>query len=164
MVYNLLKVIALILNWSPCLHISEDSNFGSVDNLTMIRLSFLAIPLGNNKYYFLSVIKDTATHKWKIQLYKCLNFYDICKIESQNEIDGKTIVYKNTILHLSDENINIQIVLLKEKYNQNENRKSTVYNKMNNYAAINLAHIAFIGYLLTELSNIKNHNSFFISF
>lgn len=164
MTYNIFKIIALILNWSPFLHISKDSNFGSVDNLSEIRFSFLAIPLGNNKYYLLSVIKDTITHKWKIEIYKRLKFYDICKRESQNEIDRKTIDYKNTIRHLSDKNIDIMIDFLKEKYNQNENRKSTVYNKMNNYAAINLAHITFIGYLLTELSNIKNHNHFFYIF
>lgn len=160
MAFNFNQRIAQILNWSPFLHVSEDSSFGSIVNLVSIRLSLLAIPLGNNKFYLLSFVKN-GVNKWEFEIYKCLKFYDVCKNEDQSQIDIKTESYKNLIATHEDEKIRFQIDLLKDKLNQNQNRKSTVYNKLNNYAAIALVYIGFIGYLFTELLSIKINNIYF---
>lgn len=156
MAFNIFKIIAFISNWSPVLHISEDSNFGSVDKLSRVRLSFLAIPLGKNKFYFLSLVKDEVINKWKLEIYKCLNFYSVCKKEDQSQIDTKVNSYNAQIGNQLDiDNLKIQIDFLKDKFNQNQERKSILYNKINNYTAIVLVFLGFIGYLLTELLNLN---------
>jgi hypothetical protein len=160
MAFNILKIIAPILNWSPFLHISEDFNFGSVDNLIAVRLSFLAIPLGSNKIYLLSFVKD-ATNKWNFEIHKCLNFYAVCKKEDQSQIDHKTSSYKTLIESHTEEQIKFQIDFLKEKFNQNQSRKSTLYNKINNYTAITLVYLGFTGYLFSELLSLKIDNIYF---
>lgn len=154
-------IIAKLLNWSPILHISEDNKFGFIDNLTnKLRVSIFSIPFGDNKLYFLSWIKPNTGDKWNFEFCKCLRFYDIVKKESQSEIDNKTEAYKIFIEDHSDEEIDHQADFLKEKTNENQDRKSSAYNKINNYAAINLVHIGFIGYLFTEILNIKNYSTF----
>ena len=181
MAFNIVSVLN-ILNWSPLLRTSNDYNFDSIGNSganrTFIiggsisplkakdRISLLAIDFGENKYYVCSFVRNDANNKFDFKCFENLNFYTFCKKTSQNEVDLKTMAYKDFIVNASHTDImlDIQTDFLKEKFNQNKDIKSTTYNKINNYVSINLAHIAFIGYIFTEILSIKNHNNFYYSF
>lgn len=160
----------LTLNWSPFLHISNDINFGSINTTNAARasstglmlkdgdrISLLSLEFGARKFYFVSLA--IAAGKIRFQLFKCLRFYDVLKKYDIAHIDKKTLLYKNHIRRHTEEQRNIQIDFLKEKFNENQSRISGVHDKITNYSAIALVYIGFVGYLLTEILKIKSYSS-----
>lgn len=181
MAFNIISVLRF-LNWSPLLHVSNDDNFDSIENLSTTRtfitscsimpfkdkdrISLLAIELGERKFYICSFLRNDSSNSFCFKLFECLSFYGICKKFNKNEIDLKAKKYRNLISRTGydDKKISIQVEFLKEKFNQNKDIRSFIYNKINNYLSINLAHIAFMGYLFTEILSIKDQNSFYYFF
>jgi len=150
---RLFNLVCNIFNWLPILHVSCDSDFGSYNQKsTDLRLSLFSLSLGQHKYYLLSLFK--ANDKWAFQLYKDLNFYDVCSIDSEKLITDKVDKFDSQIKSKGDESISILIELLKEKISQNQNRITSSFSKLNSYRAIILAFSGVGAYLLTKLIRI----------
>ena len=117
MVTKFLVWIGRILNWSPILHISSDSDFGSYNgNNSDIRFTLLTLSLGQNKHYVISLFKSGTT--WKFNLFKRLNFFDVCPITPQKDINDKSSKYVQAYSSgnvKDDEKLKLHIELLKEK-------------------------------------------------
>lgn len=139
-----------LLNWLPIIHVSRDSDFGSFEGKKIdVRLSILSLSLGQYKYYFCTV--DKSVDGWKFRLYKRLDFYDICKICSQDEIQVKVDKYILSLGNIEKEHSALYLELIKEKINQARNRVSNSYTKITGYRSILLAFVASGAYILTKL-------------
>jgi hypothetical protein len=149
--------IGKILNWSPLLHVSSDSNFGSYDGSNSdFRLTLFTLSLGQNKYYLISLFKSGTA--WRFNLFKILSFFDICPITSLKEIEDKSNEYGVHANSSDDEKLKLHIELLKEKISQNRTKISNSYTKMNSYRSIIIALAAVGIYLLTELVTVASIN------
>ncbi|MBU2970013.1 hypothetical protein KO527_11690 [Pseudoalteromonas sp. C2R02] len=160
MVIKFFVWVGTILNWSPILHISSDSDFGSYNGKNSdIRFTLFTLSLGQNKYYVISLFKSKTT--WKLNLLEKLDFFDICPISQQNDIDDKSSKYVQPYKSDNDENdkkLKLHIELLKEKITQSRTRISNSYTKMNSYRSIILALAAVGVYLLTEIVRASSIN------
>ena len=146
-----------LLSWSPVLHVSSDSDFGSFDgSKSDFRLSLLTLSLGQIKYYFVSLVKYDLT--WNFNFYKRLDFFDVCPISSSEEIDGKCKNYENhsSEKEYKDDELKFHIELLKEKITQCRALIASSYTKLNSYRAIILALAAAGIYLLSEIVSVTN--------
>ncbi len=155
MVIKFLVWIGSLLNWSPVLHVSSDSDFGSFDgSKSDFRLSLLTLSFGQSKYYFVSLAKGDST--WNFNLYKCLDFFDVCPLSSSKELDGKGDSYEKEYKVYKEDELKLHIELLKEKITQSRTRISSSYTKLNSYRAIILALAAAGIYLLSETVSVTN--------
>ena len=152
--------IGTVLNWSPILHVSSDSDFGSYNGKNSdTRFTLLTLSLGQNKYYVISLFISGAT--WQLNIIKKLNFFDVCPITSQKDINDKSTEYVQPYSSdnvKDDEKLKLHIELLKEKITQNRTRISNSYTKMNSYRSIILALAAVGVYLLTEIVRTSSFN------
>lgn len=153
MVSKLLTWIGKVLNWSPILHVSSDSDFGSFDgSKDDFRLSLLTLSLGQNKYYFISA--SFNNNEWRVNIFHNLDFFNVCPISTEKEIEMKNSAYIDSFndrAEETDEIVKRHIELLKEKITQNRTRISNSFTKLTGYRSLVLALSGAGVYLLTEI-------------
>lgn len=142
-------VLSRISNWSPVFHVSIDSQFGSIDDGLPNRFSLIEFSLGRKKYYILSLVKNDSEFKFK--LFEYINFYDICIIKTEKDIQDKVCSYENYIADKNDEEVKNNIEFLMYKIGLNQSRIVSGNNKTNSYTAIILVYIGFIAYILSKI-------------
>jgi hypothetical protein len=145
-----------VLNWSPILHASIDSQFGSIDQGYPNRFSLFGLSLGKRKFYIFSLVKTEDL--FHFNFFDHLNFDSMCEIKSESDVNEKADSYQECISEKSDDLVRNQIEFLKDKISMNQSRTSSGYNKTNSYTAIVLVYMGFIAYLLGQVTNLPSEN------
>lgn len=142
-----------LLNWSPILHASIDSQFGAIDKGIPNRYSLLGLSFGKRKVYIFSVVKSQGSFSFKF--FDHIFFDSLCAISSDLEINSKVDSYQEYLSNKNDDLIRNQIEFLKDKISLNQSRTASGYNKTNSYTTIVLVYIGFIAYLLEQVVNLS---------
>lgn len=145
-----------ISNWSPILHASSDSQFGSIVEGRPDRFSLLGLSLGKRKLYIISFKNDHASYKFNLIFN--LKFDSLCKISSESEVNDKVNSYKEELSTKSDDSIRNEIDFLKYKISLNKSRTVSGYNKTNIYTAIILVYTGFIAFMLEKVIDFSTNN------
>lgn len=149
----LVKTFFQILNWSPILHASKDSQFGSIDKGMPNRFSLLGLSLGKRKAYIFSFVKSQESLDFEVFYH--LNFDSLCEIKSESDVNSKVDSYQEYLSDKGDDLIRNQVEFLKDKISLNQSRTASGYNKTNSYTAIVLVYMGFIAYLLGQVVNLS---------
>ncbi|MBM0511876.1 hypothetical protein [Aeromonas hydrophila] len=134
------------LNLLPILHISNDKEFDSVSTLTELtdlRISLIALPLGDKYLYFVSYCTSSG-----FNFVFNIKLSDIQPPQNQSELTEK----KENFLTLKDDDkgsqSQLRIELLKHKYAECQGSINTLNNKVNSYIAIALVYAGLFALLL----------------
>ncbi|HBC7431402.1 TPA: hypothetical protein KEY68_003702 [Providencia rettgeri] len=148
---SIIHFLFTILNSIPIIHVSNDDNYGTYHNIETIRISLLSIPLGKKIFYFLSKKRNCK----KIELFKVI-YFDIeqCRV-SPEEVDEKVSNYELYLKTTSPLQREKQEEFLKIRIAESIGSLSSLHNKVSFYSTIGLALFGFLGYLLTEIVNLK---------
>ncbi|WP_270447651.1 hypothetical protein [Klebsiella pneumoniae] len=161
MINNIIYLIIRFLNYSLLFHTSVDENFDTLETrqqcvLDNLRLSLIAIPLGNKIYYILTFKKSSP------DLLKKENFgflfildYDLkWGRKSPDFIESQVEKYVKNIEAQSMEKTKEQEEFLKQRISENNESMSVIRNKITHYTAIMLAFASALVYLFTKTSAI----------
>ena len=144
--YKIGFIICWFLNNLPIFHISRDSGFDSVDNLTELRFSLLSFPLADKHIYVISYSQRKG-----IAFIFVLRLSDLQPPYQLKECEDK-------FLALNDEPDNsksqLRIEFLKHKHAECQSGISTLHNKVNSYIAIALVYAGFLTFLLQSTLNL----------
>lgn len=151
--YKKLSLALILFNFLPFFHISNDDNFGSYNNYKKARFSLLSIPLGKNIFYLLSIRKGKNTLNYFF-IYR-ISFDRIQKRITHGKVDQHVNNYKNYSLIATNEQLEKQEEFLKFRISENTSSLYSLHNKVSFYSTIGLALLGFLGFLLTEIVNIK---------
>lgn len=160
-----------IFSYLPFLCFSDDTNFGSIDDTSKnLRFSLLRVNLGPHIIYILTIKKDDK--KLKIAFLKCISFlkaqsmfmYNLNKYsdneenKAEKELDSKVELYKEHLNLLGKDAINNELIFLKHKINQIQERVNKQFNIINFYS---VALLALLPFFLPHVSNFFNFNILF---
>lgn len=133
---NLKWLLVYLFSRSPFFSITLDEKFHEISNknninIDRLRISLFSLGLGVKKLYFLTYKKEQ-----KFKFFKTISLEDIQSIPSEEVIQDKAEQYKKHINLKTKEDIEVEIEFLQYRINQEENKKNTALNKLNNYIAI----------------------------
>lgn len=134
-----------ILNWIPIFHLSCDEFFGAYRKGGKRRFSFAAISLGRRKVYLISWANK------KFSLLEVLRFDEICRDMPQADVDLAADLFANDIKGQNDTDLSLQYEFLKERFNTNENSKSSIETRVSAHITTYLALLGVYGYVVTLL-------------
>jgi hypothetical protein len=87
--------------------------------------------------------------KRRLGLFRLLRFSELNLLESQQTIDKQTTDYRNRTETLTDKQLDIQYEFLKERFNNNEDAKSSLETRLASHITSYFALVGFYGYILT---------------
>lgn len=134
-----------ILNWIPVFHLSCDDFFGAYKKGSKRRFSLVVISLGRCKIYIISLSEN------KFSIFKILRFDVICHDMPQADIDQAADAFSKNVNGQNDSELSIQYEFLKERFNTNENSKSSLETRVSAHITTYLALLGVYGYILTLL-------------
>lgn len=147
--YKLRLFFCWILNVSPIFHISRDSEFDSITQLTQLRFSVLSLPWGDKHLYFISVTKEKG-----FEVISILRISDLQPPRSLEKLEE----YKSKFLELNDDadglKSQLRIDFLKHKNTECQNSINTLNNKVNSYIAIALVYAGLCTFLFKSLLDL----------
>lgn len=151
-------ILCILFNHSPIFHVSCDERFGQYHPGANKRISLLAISFWKWKVYLITFNKQ-------LKLAHTINFDTLCPMPVQNDVDYKTISYRNHLAatSASTEAAQIQYESLKERFNQNSSIKSSFDNKASAYASTYVVLLGFYAYVFNEIWKLGNKNAFYAS-
>lgn len=141
----MINFIFLVLHWTPFFHVSCDDFFGRYQSGCRRRYSLLAIPVGEVKFYFITL------HGGALKFFHVLKLSSISPPVLQGEVDQKTADYSVVVKSLKDDEIAIQYEFLKEGFNNNCTSRSSMETKVSSYASTYLVLVAFYAYIFNEV-------------
>ncbi len=143
------------MSHTPFFHISSDSNFGSFCWDSEWRVSFFAVSLGGDKYYFLTWVQGSFMFYSKISLLSHLKSQDKNKVESA-AMSYETLINSDQFKAENDDKVlDRHKEYLKERTSDFRASYANSLNKINNYSAICIAYLALLTFLTTSLLEQK---------
>lgn len=116
------------------------------------RYSLVVLVCGRAKLYLLSV------QGRRLRLFRFLRFSELNLLESIGEIDVKTAGYRNRTSALSDDQLDIHYEFLKERFNNNEDAKSSLETRLASHITSYFALVGFYGYILTLILPLSSNS------
>ncbi|HBS2480738.1 hypothetical protein [Klebsiella pneumoniae] len=159
MINNIVYLITKFLNYSLLMHTSDDENFDTLEVkqqciLSNLRLSLLAIPLGNKIYYICTYKKivDNILKKENYSFTYILDYDLKWGRKSPDLIEKSVSEYVKNIENQSVKKTEEQEEFLKQRISENNESMSTIRNKITHYTTIMFALASGLTYLYTKIS------------
>ncbi|MDP9651594.1 hypothetical protein [Paraburkholderia caledonica] len=140
-----MNFLLALLNQIPVIHVSCDDAYGAYRPGLPRRYSMLVLVCGSAKFYLFTI------YNRRLGLFRLLRFSELNLLEPQKTIDKLTADYRDTTEYLTDEQVNLQYEFLKERFNNNEDAKSSLETRLASHITSYFALTGFYGYILTML-------------
>lgn len=148
-----MNFLLYVFNRIPVCHISCDDAYGTYRSGLPRRFSLLVLVFGKAKFYLLTVYKGRPS------LVKLLRFSEMSLLDSQQTIDTLTANYRTNTSALTDQQLEIQYEFLKERFNNNEDAKSSLEARIAAHITSYFALVGFYGYILTMILPISSRSA-----
>lgn len=148
------KLFLFLLNLTPIINISNDENFGSLDNFDNFRVSFFTLHFGTFIFHLISLSICKKPFTFKLDLIRKIT---ICSVPSYKLIldENKINQFNKSILNKDDKELDILIEFIKEKLSAAREPLSISNDKIIANLSILTAYAAFVGYLSNESIKIN---------